>query len=178
MKVDAKKEKPKSPGLPELTARDWRLIFLVVNGLLVFLCSVALGMGAFRGAANVRGKVTYEGRPILWGRITFVSLTGKRMTHSSHIRMGEYDIRGVPIGPVKISVETMEARKAVGQPPIMGLSKGFKAPPLDRDVPPPEAVGKDKFIPIPLDYSNSETSGLSYTVHRGDNVHDIALAFR
>lgn len=136
-------------------------------GLLVF----ALVSGCGGGKGDVTGKVTFEGKPIPWGRITFVSKGGNQLAISSSIKNGEYKIVGCPAGLAKISVESFLARKSeteVKNP----LAKGF-GPPKTADSPPPEAIGKH--LEIPQILGNPESSGLEYTVKRGEQSFDFDL---
>ena len=135
---------------------------------LAALALLAAGCGSGKG--TITGEVTYKGKPIAWGRITFVCQEGKQSTHSAHIIKGQYKIENCPIGPVKISVESFVAYAPPADNPMVQRSReaGYVEPPAD-------VVGKDKYVDIPKDYGNSDLSGLEYTVTRGDNTHNIDL---
>jgi hypothetical protein len=147
-----------------------------VRGSATFLAALVgltalVNVGCGGGKGEVSGEVTYNGKPIPWGRITFVSQVGNRKAISSSIRNGAYQIKDCPAGPVKISVESFKAvaRNAKVRP--QGMAKGFKPP--ESEEPPPEAVGKH--LAIPLKYGNSDSSGLEYTVRSGSQSHNIPL---
>src|SRR4051812_35525324 len=88
---------------------------------LPLLALLATGCGSGKG--TVTGEVTYKGKPIAWGRITFVCQEGKQDTLSAHIIKGQYKIENCPTGPVKISVESFEAKAAPKNNPMVERSK-------------------------------------------------------
>src|SRR5947209_4541327 len=65
------------------------------------------------GKGDVSGRITYKGEPIPWGRVTFVCEGGDKPALSSRIRNGSYTVAGCPVGAVKISVESLPARKPI-----------------------------------------------------------------
>jgi len=136
---------------------------------LLFLLVVVSGCGGGKG--DVVGKVTFDGQPIPWGRISFVSQGGNRLAISSSIKNGEYKIVGCPAGLAKISVESFPAKKPDTEAKNP-LAKGF-APPKNVDSPPPEVIGK--FLEIPQILGNPESSGLEFTVKRGEQSFDFDL---
>jgi hypothetical protein len=138
-------------------------------------CLIPIGLlalaGCGGGKGTVSGEVTFKGQPIPWGRITFLGQEGEKVGRSSPIVSGKYTIKDYPAGPVKISVESYDAKKVDTSkiPPMMlerSKEGGWKEPP-------PEVVGKH--LPIPAKYADPEQSGLNYTVPRGTSTHDIAL---
>jgi hypothetical protein len=133
---------------------------------------VALLASGCGGKGEVSGQVTFKGEPIPWGRITFLSQEGNRPAISSSIRNGNYTIKGCPTGLVKISVESFKAVARDPRAGPQGMAKGFQAP-QGTEEPPAEAIGK--YLAIPQKYGNAETSGLEYTVTRGQQEHSIPL---
>lgn len=153
----------------------------VSGGLVLGLLVVAVGCGPnYKNRAVVKGKVTYDGKPLTVGSVTFY---GKdNITGSASIEKdGTYAINDAPVGDVKITV-------FVPKPPPGGLGRmragqaiagGKDAKSVD-----PEGSGKsisimgslpDNIVPIPDRYGNVESSGLNYTVKKGEQTHDIAL---
>jgi hypothetical protein len=136
--------------------------------LLPFVFALA---GCGGGKGTVSGEVTYNGKPIPWGRITFVSQVGNQTVHSTPIIKGKYTIANCPVGLVKISIESIPA-KAVDTskiPPMM-LERSKEA---HRPEPPPDVIGQH--LQIPLKYANPDMSGLEHTVEPGEKEHNIAL---
>jgi hypothetical protein len=139
--------------------------------LIALVALLAIGCGGGKG--DVSGEVSFNGQPIPWGRITFLSQVGNRPAISGSIRNGRYTIKGCPAGPVKISVESIKAVARNPKAAPLGMAKGFRAP-EGTEEPPPEAIGKHVWIPDK--YGNAETSGLEYTVKRGEQEHPIPLS--
>lgn len=112
------------------------------------------GCGA--GGASVSGTITYQGKPLPTGAVTFSGGENGSVTVSSPISNGKYSMSEVPVGPVKISVTT---------------------PPPSPPPPPgtPAAAPPTETIPIPQKYAIADQSGLTYTVKSGTQTHDINL---
>jgi hypothetical protein len=92
--------------------------------------------------------VTFKGRPLPEGLVTFLPAQGRAKTGRAH--EGEYEVRGVPVGPAKITVRQI----------VDPFAGGPKSP-----------GGKE----IPLRYRSADDSGLRYTVVAGAQAHDIEL---
>lgn len=78
---------------------------------------LAAGVAATAGcggptAGRVAGTVTFAGRPVEQGAITFAPADGKGATAGGPIEGGKYDVDGVPPGAVKV---TINGTKVVGQ---------------------------------------------------------------
>ena len=165
------KEKPSFfKELKEGIQKHWPAVLGVFAAFGVFLFLIWLITREYTG--EVTGTVTYEGKPIPWGRVTFLGQSGRRRPASGMIKNGVYVVKNCPLGPAKISVESLPAKKIEMPRNPEGITKGFKIPP-PADVPPPEVIGK--YVPIPADYGNSDSSGLTFKVGWGSQKHDIAL---
>ena len=141
-----------------------------VRGGLVALLLALAGCGGSKG--EVEGTVTCNGEPIPWGRITFVCEGGNKPAIISKIINGKYKVADCPVGRAKISVESFPAPKGGQQGSGKDITKGF-GPPKAEDAPPPEVAGK--YLRIPLEYANSESSKLEYTIVHGKQSHDFKL---
>jgi hypothetical protein len=124
---------------------------LGVAGMLLCMLS---GCGA--GGGSVSGTITYQGKPLPTGAVTFSGGENGSVTVSSPITDGKYAMTEVPVGPVKISVTT---------------------PPPSPPPPPgtPAAAPATETIPIPQKYAFADQSGLTYTVKSGAQTYDIKL---
>ena len=137
--------------------------------LVGFLVLAAAGCGAGKG--EVSGQVKFKGEPLTSGRVTFVCQAGAKEVLSSEIVNGTYTISGVPVGPVKIMVETFPPPTA---PPPVKIPGGI--PPKIKGLPEPGAPpAHGRHVAIPPRYSNLEQSGLSYAVTAGPQNYDIPL---
>ena len=117
--------------------------------------SLLFGCGG-HPTGDVSGRVTFRGEPLALGTITFAA-PGRSV--SGNVEDGFYHLAKVPLGPAKITVFAHQSPI----PPQM-LDK-VQAPPAFRR----------KFVPIPGRYQTADGSGLTYTVVRGKQTHDVAL---
>ncbi len=157
-----------------IAQRYWGVVAAVVAGLVLIL-GLANALTRER-PGEVSGVVTYGGRPIPWGRITFVGESGTRQAVSGTIKNGAFTVRGCLAGPARVSVESLRAVRArTSEAPRPGITKGFRVPP-PADAPPPEVIGQH--LAIPPEYGNADTSGLRYEVRQGRQTHDISLPRR
>jgi hypothetical protein len=65
---------------------------------------VAQGCGKSSGGVVVSGKVTYSGRPVQAGYVTFVPADGKGPSVGGPIQNGEYKIAAVPPGEKIVTI--------------------------------------------------------------------------
>jgi hypothetical protein len=138
---------------------------------LLFAITAISGCGGGKG--EVSGRVLFKNEPLASGRVTFLCQTGTKEVFSSEIVKGKYTISGVPVGPVKITVETFPPAPAASVPTKIpgGLPPDIKGLPEPGAPPAP----REKFVAIPPRYGNLGQSGLSYTVTQGEQTHDIPL---
>jgi hypothetical protein len=116
------------------------------SGLAAVLALTLAGCG---GKGDVSGTVRFNGKPLAGGQVTFVSPDTRDGVHSLILADGSYQVTGCPAGPVKIAVQTGVPR-----------SGPAKRPASPR---------------IPIRYADTSTSGLEYTVNRGEQQYDIDL---
>jgi hypothetical protein len=120
----------------------------------------------------VSGTVTLNGKPIPNAVITFLGEDGR--VGNGHITDGEYHIPEAPQGPVQIEIAGGSGGTGrLKMPPSMK-----KFIPEDQQGAWEESVGKggskDR-VAVPARYGKASTSGLSYQVGPGKQVHDIEL---
>jgi hypothetical protein len=99
---------------------------------------------------SVEGKVRFRGKPLSGGVVGFHPEKGKPVLAKIDTD-GNYLAPAVPVGAVKVTVDTKPAKPRPGG--------GRPAP----------------FIPIPAKYATPETSGLTLTVQKGKQTFDIEL---
>jgi len=130
------------------------------------LLAIALaGCGASTG--SVTGKVTLNGEVVNGGTVTFIGSDQKVVTAPISAE-GEYTIPKLPPGAAKIGVmplPTMPKGKGMDMMDPSKMGGGAEKP----SEPPP------KPRPIPKRYQDPEKSGLTYTVTKGSQEHDIKL---
>jgi hypothetical protein len=126
--------------------------------LLASLLMAVCGCGS---TATVSGKVTYQGQPVTYGWVSFVS---EDHTAKSDVIQpdGAYTVAGVRPGRVKIAVGSREPSKGRGK-----SSPAQKAGDSN-----PTSTG---WFPIPRKYEDPEQAGLDCNIESGHVNHDIEL---
>jgi hypothetical protein len=119
--------------------------------------ALLLAAGCGRPMGDVSGTVTFRGEPLALGTIAFINLDGS--VAQGNIEDGLYRIAKVPVGAAKITVSAHPSPI----PPNM-LANVQAAPAYHK-----------KFVPIPERYQDADQSGLTYTVVRGKQTHDVPL---
>ena len=133
--------------------RTASLLLLLVLGL--------CGCGDGRG--RVSGSVTKHGQVVKSGVITFISKDGKGTALASIKKDGTYSALNVPAGEAAvILVNSMEERDFVGSIDMSQVTKPVRKP----------VVSKMPTV-IPDKFKTPDTSGLTLTVHSGNNPFDI-----
>jgi hypothetical protein len=134
------------------------LVMMVFVGFSLF--SLGCG-GPFSG--SVSGKVTYNGKPLPGGYVTFVHADGR--TKQVQIQTdGSYSIPDAPGGDVKVAVKTV--------PPIPAMPRNPFSQPGEKSEP---IYPAGPYVPIPVKYADEKNSGLSTKINRGGNTYDIDL---
>ena len=132
------------------------MLHRILGILLVVAAAVLAGCDSKPVTGTVSGNVSYAGKAIPAGTITFVSESKGNPTASSPINDGAYQVQ-IVVGAAKISVTT--PAPAAAPPP--GI---------------PDAGGASvKSIAIPPQYGSTTTSNLSFEVKPGTQKHDVDL---
>lgn len=137
--------------------------------LIGLLLLTLTGCGGDRFGA-LTGKVTYKGKPLPAGVVTFHYPDGR--VETTQIQPdGTYFASRVLVGDVKIAVLTPHVGRL---PPA--LAKAMK----EGDEQSIAAARRDgativPSVPIPARYNEPGTSGLSVQIHEGEQVYDIVL---
>lgn len=136
--------------------------------------------------ARVSGKVTYAGRPIPGGSVTFFGQDN--MTYLADLKPdGSYEVAGVPRGPVRVSVQQPPRRPAPRPNPPAGwvgdAAKAKLADPIDDQakasrreaVAPAAPEAKATGPALPAKYADPNKSGLSFELTQPDQDWSIDL---
>ena len=158
-----------------------RLGRLLVSGALAGgLLVLALGCGPdYKARGSVKGRVTTNKKPLTSGTVMFQSQNG--MSASARIdTQGNYVMPDAPLGECTVTViveglprdPSVHARLKGKGPkmPEMKAPEGAGAP----DLPSSPMVPKE-IVPIDAKYSKPETSGLKFTVQKGEQEYNIEL---
>lgn len=152
---------------------------LVLAGILLVLA----GCGP-KGRAVVKGQVMFFDKKLTAGTVAFHSADG-RIGSGNIDFTGNYMVPDAPIGPCTVTVRV----PTVTQKPTGAQAQGFGKPPKGlppmrspsgEDAGPQEAdstmIDPSKIVQIPGKYAKPESSGLTYTVERGENNWNITLS--
>ena len=148
---------------------------LAIPLILCFVLTLVVGCGP-PPHAKVSGQVTFAGKPLPGGLVTFRPANPAENSVACELdRNGHFEVM-LPVGEVTVSLDNREFAPQIRKP----LELPDNAPPeLRRAVStPPSAAPNphaDRYVAIPERYHAVETSGLAFTVVKGDQVHDLAL---
>jgi hypothetical protein len=136
----------------------------------VVLLAALLGTGCGGAKSEVSGTVTYQGKPLPLGTVTFIGADNQAVG-SSAITGGKYAMAKLPAGPVKIIVTVPPYSEFPGRRG-KHVSPEKQAPKDEEPPSPPKRVPR---VVIPEKYGNPDESGLTYTVQPGPQEHNIEL---
>jgi hypothetical protein len=148
-------------------------------GLVVLVLLIGLaGCSPANLRAKVKGKVKFFDKTLTAGTVAFTSKDGRIGTANIDFE-GNYEMNDAPVGEVTITVSV--PRMPMG--PMPGGAP--KPPPGVPEMRPPGEIGggstapaidPKKIVQIPGKYEKAETSGLTFTVEKGQQTHDITLS--
>jgi hypothetical protein len=149
--------------------------FGVRGGVVLLLVLPALA-GCGKRTGFVSGKVTYQGRPLTSGSVTFHGADG-RTDSGSITPEGNYTVPQAPVGTAKVTVLVRPSRPgrlpqegpAKETPKHPGEGKAGKHPSAG----PAAQAGRPQVIP--KKYEDPNQSGLTFTVTTGKQTIDIPL---
>jgi hypothetical protein len=131
---------------------------------LLVLCCIVAGCTPYEyrlptTGATLEGTVTSGNETLQMAQIT---VQGDKSQAMGQIEDGRYKVENVPLGNVKIGVNTEAMRSnMIGQQ--MARAKGVSTGPAL------------KFISVSAKYAEPDTSGITTTIKKGKNTFDIVL---
>lgn len=143
----------------------------------LLLPAIAAGLVALSGcgpsAGSIQGKVTYKGKDLPSGTVTFLGASNDVV--SAPIALdGTYTIPKVSLGLAKVTVSVPVPPSVPGGMKMdPAKMKGGADPTGGTGTPPTAPVGPR--VKIPDLYQNPETSKLTFEVKPGSQSHDIKL---
>jgi hypothetical protein len=165
----------------------------LVRGVTACIAIAALAClaGCARPVGSVSGKVTFQGKRLKGGYVTFVSTEGQPSKPAEIGIDGIYTIPSITAGSYKICVETDSLRPRalpVAEPgtkmkgPTAGNKEGFNVPegytpssPADASIVAANQKNAARFVAIPPSYGTADKTTLSYNVVGGEQTYDIEL---
>jgi hypothetical protein len=145
---------------------------------LVFMLLALTGCGSGTGA--VTGRVTFRGKPVVSGSVVIVGADNKLVSCPLDAE-GRYAVDGVPLGTVQVAVVSPNPNPRPRLPPafLIHREKERNLPEngnvKDSPAPVVPKVDSSKWFPLPKPYELADTSGITTTIHEGDNTFDIEL---
>lgn len=153
--------------------------------LVAALCVLA---GCSRPVGSVSGKVTYNGKNLKGGGVTFMNTEGGQSFAAGIAEDGTYSIPNIAGGTYKITVDTSSLKPAQGGAyGGASMPKGAKGmgPPPGADVPEgyspsspaaaAAATNAKRYVEIPAKYADPNQTDLTFTFNGGSVTHDIEL---
>jgi hypothetical protein len=152
------------------------VILVLLPGLWTLLgCSPRT---ARKDTGIVTGKVIYQGEPLPGGAIHF--FWGNNQSRGVAIRGDGSFVAELPVGPVKVAVETDTAKYHGNREDMMKLwrdtaGEDFVHMKQEKLPGPPSSAPKVVYKKIPAYYADSNKSGLTYEVLPGEQQRDFEL---
>jgi hypothetical protein len=145
-----------------------------VQKILVYAAVITLLVGCSQyearlpeTGATLEGTVTYGDQKIPLAMITVFGEKGQ--AHGQIEEPGRYAVENVPLGEVKIGVNTEAVRSQVISQQMAASYKGPGS--KGRGARPPAP----SFVSLPAKLQDPETSGITTTIKKGANQFDIVL---
>ena len=127
----------------------------------------------------VKGQVVFFDKKLTAGTVAFEAQDGKRVGSGNIDFNGNYTVNDAPVGPCRVTVRVPQVgmippgMRAAAKPP--GNMPPMKPPGGEADVPTPSLIDPSKIVQVPGKYANPETSGLTFTVEKGEQTYNITL---
>jgi len=133
-------------------------------GAAIVSCGPTAGQRLPETGATLEGTITYGSEPV---SIAMVIVTGPGGSATGQAEEGgHYKVENVPLGEVKVGVNTSAAK---GQYMSQAMAASYKGPDG-------KGSGKaPKFLDVPAQYGSPEKSGFTTTVGKGVNRFDITI---
>jgi hypothetical protein len=145
------------------TVRFGGAIAAALGFSLIFIC----GCGGNKASSNttLSGKVSYKGEPLTGGTITVRSSDGTMQLPGVISPDGTYSIGGLSPGEVIVTIETESIKGKTGV--------SYQAPP--GQTAPTMGVKLEKYVPIPRNYGNPDSTPFRFTLKKGSQKRDFDL---
>lgn len=124
--------------------------------------------GCGGGTASVSGKVTFQGKPVVYGTVVLIGADG--LPRSGQIQPdGTFTVPGVAVGTAKAAVSSPPPP---GAEPAKKAARGGRDAEDDERAPPPPPAPVDPAVvkgwfPLPEKYGDPDKSGLTVQVGSG-----------
>ncbi|AMV23597.1 hypothetical protein VT84_04245 [Gemmata sp. SH-PL17] len=136
---------------------------------------VLAGCGGDVPRGRVHGTIKYQGKPLTGATVIFIAQDSK--THVLDLKPdGTYDVSGVALGPIKVSIQTVAPRSAVkGEfDPPSSQAKGVTDEKAGKKSSSAE-VSKVAGPMLPARFADADKSGLSFDLKEPDQEWSVDL---
>jgi hypothetical protein len=117
---------------------------------------------------TVRGKVTYKGKPVILGGVSFI-IDGSLPKYAVIQKDGSYEAVGVRVGETTVLVTSVPA-------PEGDMTDTFNSEVIaKRQAAAVKAARDAGWFPIPTEFGDVQKSRLRYSVRKGENQYNIDL---
>jgi hypothetical protein len=153
------------------------------SGLCVLALFLLVGTSGCLKSGKITGKVTYDGKPVTVGIVSFHPDKGKAV-ETEIAEDGTFTLEKVPAGPGTFTVSTSaQAKERKNLRQGMQMPGGGKGPPggMAKELEEMQEENKkrlarlEKMVEVPEKYSKKEESGQTYTATSGEQEHNIDL---
>ena len=141
---------------------------LRLSALAGFVLALAGGCGG-GGKGDLNGTVTFNGKPVTSGTVQVFGPNGFNTTSPIGLD-GSYALKDVPAGAVTLGVSSPHPQRLYEQLKMMAKTEEAK-----KALPVPDPATIASWVGIPDSFAQSGTSGLTATVNKGPNKHDIPI---
>ena len=126
---------------------------------------VAVSLAGCSGTTDMSGKVTYQGKPVVFGSVVVIDSDGTPKSGSIQPD-GSYRVSGVKPGSVKVAVSSPQPPGSVPPKKSRGREEDLDKP-QHEEPPAPAEVIKNWFV-IPNKYGDPTRSELTVEVKSGE----------
>jgi len=116
--------------------------------------------------ASLEGNITYGGEPVPLAAVIITPPVRGDGASGFADDQGHYKVTNVPVGEVKIAVNSDAAKGQMRGRAMAGTDPNAKGG--KRALPP-------KIIDVPKKYQDPQTSGITTTINKGTNTFDIVI---
>jgi hypothetical protein len=147
--------------------------------LLIGFFAVAVGCGPnYKSRGIVKGQVVFFDKKLTAGTVAFTTQDGR--VGSGNIDFnGNYTVTDAPLGSCTVTVTVpklanMPTGGNVGPKPP-GNNMPPMRPPGGPDTDDKPLIDPSKIVQIPVKYSKTDTSNITFTVEKGEQTYNITL---
>jgi len=143
------------------------------NRVMQFALFVAIltTLGCGKSKGTLSGSVKLDDKLVVSGSVVVVAEDGIETTQGPISADGTYKVDNVPYGTVKISVHSPDP----GASPLAKINERAKKKLDSKGWKEPAPVDNSKWLALPENYNNAETSGITVKMDEKNKKFDIVM---